>query len=227
MAAFSRLRTLTAMMEIGLVPVFHQADSQTAVDIVNACADGGATVMEFTNRGDRAWRIFCDLLEYADRKRPEVILGAGSVMDAQTASLYINAGANFVVGPGFDPEAARVCNRRKVPYIPGCGTVTEISRAEETGVEIVKIFPGGQFGPAFIKAVLAPMPWTRIMPTGGVEPTEESIGGWIRAGAACLGMGSTLIKKDLVKNRDWDALTRNAAQGLDLVKKARQGRSIF
>ena len=224
MAVFSRLETLNVMLEIGLVPVFHHSDFETAVKIVEACADGGARVIEFTNRGDLAWRVFADLIEYAAAHLPEMILGTGSVLDAETASLYINSGANFIVGPILNPKAARTCNRRKIPYIPGCGTVTEISRAEELGAEIVKVFPGGQVGgPAFVKAVLGPMPWTRIMPTGGVEPTEESIGAWIEAGAACLGMGSGLIRKDLVKNQDWAALARSAAEGVRLVRQARQG----
>lgn len=224
MSRFSRIETLNAMLEIGLIPVFYHPDSETAKNIVNACADGGARVIEFTNRGDLAWRVFCYLIEYVDAKRPDVLLGAGSVIDTPTASLFINSGANFIVGPSLNPEAAKVCNRRKVPYIPGCGTVTEISLAEELGVEIVKVFPGGQVGgPAFVKAVLGPMPWTRIMPTGGVEPTEESVGSWIKAGAACLGMGSKLIKKDLIKNEDWTALAQSTANGVDLVRKARQG----
>jgi len=223
MAKFSRLETLTVMLEIGLIPVFHHSDSETARKIVQACADGGARIIEFTNRGDLAWRVFCDLIEYVDNKRPEVILGAGSVIDAQTASLYINSGANFIVGPSLNPEAARVCNRRKIPYLPGCGTVTEISRAEELGAEIVKIFPGGLLGgPAFVQAVLGPMPWTRIMPTGGVAPTKESIEAWIKAGAACLGMGSNLIRRDWIKRNDWTALTQSVANGVDFVRKARQ-----
>lgn len=223
MAKFSRIKTLTTMLEIGLIPVFYDSVLETAKNIVNACADGGVKVIEFTNRGERAWRVFCDLTEYVDENRPELILGAGSVIDAHTASLYINSGSNFIVGPILNPEVAKACNRRKVPYIPGCGTVTEISQAEELGVEIVKIFPGGQIGgPAFVKAVLGPMPWTRIMPTGGVDPTEESIKTWIKAGASCLGIGSNLIKEDLIKKQDWGTLAKSVANAVDIVRKARK-----
>ena len=168
MAKHTRMNTLAAVLDVGLVPVFHHPDVETARNIVSACADGGARVIEFTNRGDLAWRVFADLIEYANARYPDLILGTGSVLDASTAGLYINCGANFIVGPCLNPEAARVCNRRKIPYMPGCGSVTEISQAEELGVEIVKIFPGGQVGgPGFVKAVLGPLPWSRLMPTGG------------------------------------------------------------
>ncbi|MBN1139172.1 MAG: bifunctional 4-hydroxy-2-oxoglutarate aldolase/2-dehydro-3-deoxy-phosphogluconate aldolase, partial [Anaerolineae bacterium] len=176
MARFDRLAVLNAVVESGLAPVFYHGDVGVAKQIMAACAQGGARVVEFTNRGDRAWNAFTQLIEWADKAHPGVILGVGSVIDAPTAALYIGSGANFVVGPILNPEVARLCNRRKIAYMPGCGSATEISQAEELGVEIVKVFPGAEVGgPGFVKAVLAPMPWTRIMPTGGVDATEESI----------------------------------------------------
>jgi len=194
---------------------------------VNACADGGARVVEFTNRGDRAYQIFSQLIADLAEERPEVILGVGSVLDPSTASLYVDSGANFVVGPILNQEVAKACNRRKIPYSPGCGSASEISEAETLGVEIVKIFPGGQVGgPAFVKALSAPMPWTRIMPTGGVDSTKESIQGWIQAGAAALGMGSRLITRDIVAKGDWAALTTKVEQCLWFIKEAR-GESPF
>ena len=224
MAQFSRVDVINAMLEIGLVPVFYQGDLDKAKRIVDACLAGGARVLEFTNRGDLAYRVFCDLLEYASTQQAGAILGVGSVIDGPTASLYINSGANFVVGPNLNPEVARVCNRRKVPYSPGCGSVSEISDAEELGMEIVKIFPGGLVGgPAFVQALKGPMPWTRIMPTGGVSPTEESVGAWIKAGAACLGIGSKLISKELVANQDWPGITQNVKNCLKLIARARKG----
>lgn len=222
MARFSRVEVIDAMLETGLVPVFYQGDLNKAKHIVDACLAGGARVLEFTNRGDLAYRVFCDLLEYVSRNKPEAILGVGSVIDGPTASLYINSGANFVVGPNLNPEVARLCNRRKVSYSPGCGSVSEISNAEELGVEIVKIFPGGLVGgPAFVQAVKGPMPWTRIMPTGGVSPTKESVDAWVKAGAACLGMGSKLIIKDLVAKEDWAGITQNVKNCLKLIDEAR------
>jgi 2-dehydro-3-deoxyphosphogluconate aldolase/(4S)-4-hydroxy-2-oxoglutarate aldolase len=223
MARFDRMTVLNAMLETGLVPVFYNGDAEVAKKIVTACAEGGARVVEFTNRGDRAWNVFSELIAWIEGVQPGVILGVGSVVDAPTAALYISSGANFVVGPILNSEIARLCNRRKVAYSPGCGTASEISEAEELGVEIVKVFPGGLVGgPAFIKAVRGPMGWTRIMPTGGVDATEENVKGWIKAGAACLGMGSKLIRKDLVAAGNFDAIRENVARVLAWIQEARE-----
>jgi 2-dehydro-3-deoxyphosphogluconate aldolase/(4S)-4-hydroxy-2-oxoglutarate aldolase len=222
MARFSRIEVINAMYDLGLVPVFYNDDLETAKKIVDACADGGARVIEFTNRGDSAYKTFSELVSYFAEQRSEVVLGVGSVIDAPTAALYINGGANFVVGPILNPEVAEVCNRRKIAYSPGCATASEISQAEALGVEIVKIFPGGLVGgPAFVKSISGPMPWTRIMPTGGVDTTRDSIRNWIQAGAACLGIGSKLVTKDLVAKGDWQGLTQKVAECLSLIKEAR------
>jgi 2-dehydro-3-deoxyphosphogluconate aldolase/(4S)-4-hydroxy-2-oxoglutarate aldolase len=214
------------MIELGLVPVFYNPDLAVAKRIVAACRAGGARVIEFTNRGDFAFQVYTELARHVAEAEPDVILGVGSVIDAPTAALYISAGANFVVGPVLNAEVARLCNRRKVAYSPGCGSVSEISDAEELGVEIVKVFPGTQVGgPAFVKAVRGPMPWTRIMPTGGVDATEESIRGWFEAGVACAGMGSKLITKELVARGDFDAISARVAQVLAWIKEVREGMS--
>jgi len=224
-AHFSRLEVLNTVIDLGLVPVFYHPDLSVAEQIVAACAKGGAKVVEFTNRGDRAWQVFTPLVEWAQKAQPDVILGVGSVIDAPTAALYINSGANFVVGPVLDPEVACLCNQRKIAYMPGCATASEISEAEALGVEIVKVFPGAQVGgPGFVKAVLGPMPWTRIMPTGGVDATEEGIRGWFGAGVACVGMGSKLIAKDLVAARNFDGISARVAQVLAWIKQAQSER---
>jgi len=208
------------------VPVFYNPDVEIAKWIVAACRAGGARLVEFTNRGDFAFQVFTALSQRVAEAQPDVILGVGSVVDAPTAALYISAGANFVVGPLLNPEVARLCNRRKVAYSPGCGSVSEISEAEELGVEIVKVFPGAEVGgPGFVKAILGPMPWTRIMPTGGVDATEESIRAWFKAGAACVGMGSKLITKELVANGDFDGISKKAAQVLAWIREVREGMS--
>ena len=222
MARFRRLEVLNTILELGLVPVFYNKDAEVAKKVVTACAAGGARVVEFTNRGDFAAQVFGKVSQYFARTDPAVILGVGSVIDAPTAAMYIANGANFVVGPLLNPEIARLCNRRKIAYSPGCGSVTEISQAEELGVEIVKVFPGSSVGgPAFVKAVAGPCPWTYIMPTGGVDATEESIRGWFRAGAACVGMGSKLIRKDLVAAGDWAGITDQVRQVLAWIREAR------
>lgn len=221
MARFNRLEVYDAILSGGLVPIFYHGDPGVAENVVNACLQGGSRVMEFTNRGEHALKVFSHLSEALEHSK--MILGVGSVIDAPTAALFIAHGANFVVGPNFNPEIARLCNRRKIPYLPGCGTVSEISNAEEMGAEIVKIFPGETLGgPAFIKAILGPMPWTRIMPTGGVSPTQEDVSRWIKAGAACLGMGGNLVRKELVSAGNYDGICQNVQNVLQFIQEARK-----
>jgi 2-dehydro-3-deoxyphosphogluconate aldolase / (4S)-4-hydroxy-2-oxoglutarate aldolase len=222
MARYSRLEVLNAIVETGLVPVFYNNDVEISKKIVEACAAGGARVVEFTNRGDFAPFVFQNLASESGHSNPRMMLGAGSIVDAPTAALYIAAGAHFVVGPILNPEIARLCNRRKISYSPGCATASEISQAEELGVEIVKIFPGGLVGgPEFVKSVLAPCPWTRIMPTGGVETTEESIRVWFKAGVSAVGIGSNLITKELVSTGNFEAISRKVGQVLQWIREAR------
>lgn len=227
MARFRRLEVLQAMMGSGLVPVFYHKDLETAKKVAKAAADGGAKVLEFTNRGDFAYQIFSELIQWCESEIPEVILGVGSVIDPGTASLYINNGANFIVGPVLNAEVAKACNRRKVAYMPGCGSASEISQAEEYGVEICKIFPGREVGgPAFVKNILGPMPWTLIMPTGGVDTTRESIEAWFKAGVACVGVGSNLISKELIAAGDFESMTKKTAEVLNWINEVR-GKSVF
>ncbi len=209
------------MKQIGLVPVFYHPEAEVARHVVQACADGGAQAIEFTNRGDRALGVFTELAAYRDAERPEVMLGVGSIYDAPTAALYLGAGADFIVGPLLDEETARLCNSRKIPYSPGCGTVTEIHKAHLLGVEIVKLFPGEVGGPGFVASVRGPCPWTEIMPTGGVAPTKESLTAWFQAGIACAGMGSKLITKELVAARDWSGITAKVRETISLIRQIR------
>ena len=222
MARFSRMETLNTILDGGLVPVFYHPDIEAAKNIVDAIVEGGCRLAEMTNRGDRAYLVFRELEEYVARNRPEMVLGVGSVVDAPTAALYIAQGANFVVGPTLCTETARLCNRRKVPYSPGCGSVTEVQAAHDLGCEIVKIFPGGQVGgPAFVKAVRGPCPWALLMPTGGVDSTEESVSAWVGAGAAALGIGSKLVTKELVAAGDFASISAKVKEVLEFIRRAR------
>lgn len=222
MAKYDRLTVYNTALETGLVPVFYHGNVETARKIAAACYAGGIRVLEFTNRGDRAWAVFNELIVYVEKELPGAILGVGSVVDAPTAALYIASGANFVVGPMLNPEVARLCNRRKIGYMPGCGTISEISQAEELGCEIVKVFPGETVGgPNFVKAVRGPMPWTRIMPTGGVKATQENIAAWIKAGVACLGIGSDLARKEWLAAGEFDKIEQTARQVIAWIKEAR------
>ncbi len=221
MARFSRLDVLNTLLDIGLLPLFYHSEVDTAVEVVSASARGGARLVEFTNRGDMAYPVFTELSRHFAKANPDVILGVGSVPDAPTAALFIASGANFIVSPNLNAETARLCNRRKIPYLPGCVTPTEIAAAEELGVEICKIFPGSVGGPEFISAVMAPCPWSRLLPTGGVDATPENVNAWIKAGAAALGMGSKLITSQLLKARDFDGLAAKVAQVIGWIKAAR------
>lgn len=221
MAKYSRLEVAMAMKDNGMVPLFYHADVEIGKGILKACHEGGARVLEFTNRGDFAHEVFGELNKYALKNLPGLMLGAGSVPDAGTASLFIQLGANFIVSPSLREDLAYVCNRRKILWSPGCGSLTEIGRAEELGCEIVKLFPGGTYGPGFVEAIRGPQPWTSIMPTGGVAPTEESMSKWFKAGVTCVGMGSQLISKEIIANRDFDKLRIMVGETLALIKKIR------
>ena len=220
--AKDRMAVLTAMMAQGVIPVFYHPDVEVCTNVIQACANGGAKCIEFTNRGDFAPHVFLEVARHFAKADASVIMGVGSVLDAPTAGIYIANGANFVVGPVLNADVAKGCNRRKIPYSPGCGSASEISAAEELGVEIVKIFPGTQVGgPEFVKAVLGPMPWTRIMPTGGVDPTEESLRAWFGAGIVAAGMGSKLVTSDLLKTKDYKGIENKVAETIALIKKIR------
>lgn len=197
------------MKKTGVVPVFYHNDIEIAKNVLLACYKGGIRAFEFTNRGDFAQEVFAELVKYGERDCPEMIIGIGSIVDAPTAAMYIQLGANFVVGPLFNPDVAKVCNRRLIPYSPGCGTVSEIGFAQEAGCDLCKIFPAGSVGgPAFVKSVLAPMPWSMIMVTGGVEPTRENLESWFKAGVTCVGMGSNLFPDSVLKNGEWEKITQ-------------------
>jgi 2-dehydro-3-deoxyphosphogluconate aldolase/(4S)-4-hydroxy-2-oxoglutarate aldolase len=220
MARFTRIEVTQKMEETGIVPVFYNADAEVCKKVVTACYEGGLRVFEFTNRGDFATLIFAELNKWAIQHYPDLIMGVGSVVDEGTAAMYIALGANFIVSPLTDEASARVCNKRKIAWSPGCGTVTEIGRAHELGAEIVKIFPGSQVGgPGFVKAVKGPMPWTSIMPTGGVSPTEENLKDWFEAGVTCVGMGSKLIPKDVLANENYSAITQKCRDSIEIIKK--------
>ena len=223
MARFTRIEVALKAKETGIVPVFYHADAQVSKKIVKACYDGGARVFEFTNRGEYAHEVFTELTKYAAKELPEMMLGVGSVVDAGTASLYIQNGTNFIVSPLLNAEMAKVCNRRKIAWMPGCGSVSEISYAEELGAEIVKIFPASQVGgPEFIKAVKGPMPWSNIMPTGGVLPTKENLSQWISAGAFCVGLGSQLFVKNENGEYDYEKITETVANSIQIIKELRE-----
>lgn len=222
MAAKDRLSVLLAMMDQGVIPVFYHPDVDVCKKVIQACANGGAKCIEFTNRGDFASQAFYEIASYFAKVDPSVIMGVGSIVDAPTAGIYIANGAKFVVGPLLNADVAKVCNRRGIPYSPGCGSATEIGDAQELGCEIVKVFPGSSVGgPDFVKSILGPMPWTRIMPTGGVEATEASLKAWFKAGIVACGIGSNLVTKELLDAKDYDGIEAKVRDTVQLIKKIR------
>ena len=222
MARFNKLQVLGAIISTGMVPVYYNKDVETAKQVVKACYEGGVRAFEFTNRGDFAHEVFAELIKFAAKECPELVLGVGSIVDPGTASLYLQLGANFIVGPLFNPEIAKVCNRRLVPYTPGCGSVSEIGFAQEVGCDLCKIFPAGNVGgPSFVKNIKAPMPWSVIMATGAVEPTEENLSAWFKAGVTCVGMGSMLFPKEMIAEGNWGGISALCSNALAIIKKYR------
>ncbi len=223
MSKYSRLDVALRMRETGVVPLYYTNDLNIARSVVSACYKGGLRIFEFTNRGDFAHEIFGELVKWAENEMPGLILGVGSVVDAGTCSLYIQSGASFIVSPLLNEEMARVCNRRKVLWMPGCSTLSEISRADELGAEVVKIYPAPLLGgPGFIKTIKGPCPWVQVMPSGGVEPTEENLKAWFDAGAFCVGMGSRLITQKIIEEGAFDALEKKVGEVVSMVQKVRK-----
>ncbi len=222
MAHYSRLEVVRVMQETGMVPLFYHPDIELGKNVLKACYEGGARLMEFTARGDFSYEVFAELSKYAVKELPGMIVGVGSITDAGAASMFLQMGTNFVVTPSLREDIAIVCNRRKVLWSPGCGSLTEINRAEELGCEIVKLFPGEVYGPGFVKAVRGPQPWTNIMPTGGVSTEEENLRAWFEAGVSCVGIGSQLISKEILVNSDFEGLEKKVRKTLTTIKKLRK-----
>lgn len=222
MANFTKLEVLQLLKEQGMVPLFYHPDVELGKEVLKAVYKGGGRVIEFTSRGDFAHEVFTALNKFCKKELPEMMLGVGSITDAGSAALYMQLGANFIVTASFREDIARTCNRRKIPYMPGCGTLTEIGTAEEMGCDIVKLFPGSVYGAGFVKGVLAPQPWTQIMPTGGVTPTEENLGEWFAAGVVCVGMGSKLIGKDVLVDKDFKGLENKTKVTLELIQRLKK-----
>jgi len=221
MAKYNKIQVLETMATTGMVPVFYHPDIDTAKSVVKACYLGGVKVFEFTNRGEFAHEVFGELNKFVAKECPGLILGVGSIVDVPTASLYIQLGANFIVGPLFNPDIAKVANRRLVLYTPGCGSASEVGFAQEAGCDLCKIFPGDVLGPNFVKGLKGPMPWSLLMITGGVKPEESNLKAWFDAGATCVGMGSNLFPKEILAAKDWEKITELCRNALAIIKKIR------
>jgi 2-dehydro-3-deoxyphosphogluconate aldolase/(4S)-4-hydroxy-2-oxoglutarate aldolase len=216
-----RQEVLAAIGDTGVLPLFYCDDVEQSVRIMAALAEGGARAIEFTDRGPNARRVFAGMAAQVAVGPWSILLGAGSIRDPYAADWFIASGARFIVGPTFDAGVAALCNLRRVPYLPGCATPTEIVTAEKSGVEFVKVFPGDVLGPAFVSAIRGPLPEARVVVTGGVAATEASVREWISAGAAALGFGSGLVSKAVTSGADPAPLTRTMADLIRWVALAR------
>ncbi|RZK33854.1 MAG: bifunctional 4-hydroxy-2-oxoglutarate aldolase/2-dehydro-3-deoxy-phosphogluconate aldolase [Hymenobacter sp.] len=190
----SSSEVLAQVLAAPLVPVFFHADAAHAQDMVRACYAGGVRVFEFTNRGANAFEVFQELAKLTATDCPDLVLGIGTIYNAADAERFIAAGATFVVQPITTADVAEVCQRHDVAWVPGAMTLNEIYAATQLGAQLVKVFPGNVVGPDYIKAVRGPMPATKLMVTGGVEPTEASLAEWFGAGINAVGIGSQLFK---------------------------------
>jgi len=221
MATFSRIEVVQCMEQTGFVPLFYHPDVELGKEVLKACYNGGARLMEFTARGDFAFEVFSELSKFALAELPGMIMGVGSITDAAAASLYMQMGANFIVTPSLREDIALVCNRRKVLWSPGCGSLQEINRAEELGCELIKLFPGSTYGPGFVKAIKGPQPWTSVMPTGGVSTEEENLRSWFESGVTCVGMGSKLLSKELLAAQDFQGIESKVKMVVQIINKIR------
>ncbi|MDR0829269.1 MAG: bifunctional 4-hydroxy-2-oxoglutarate aldolase/2-dehydro-3-deoxy-phosphogluconate aldolase [Prevotellaceae bacterium] len=218
----TKIKTFSVMEKTGIVPVFYNGSAEISKNVLKACYDGGVRVFEFTNRGSFAHEVFGELSKWSAENCPEMILGIGSVIDAPTAALYIQLGAKFIVSPLFNPDIAKVANRRLIPYIAGCGSVSEVGAAQEVGCDVCKVFPGDVLGANFVKSLKAPMPWSNIMVTGGVKPERDNLKSWFDAGVMCVGMGSNLFPKEVVEAKNWGKITELCQYTLNIIAEIKK-----
>lgn len=220
MSNFSNTAIVQAMKASGMIPVFFNPDVEVAKAVLDASYKGGVRVFEFTNRGENAFEVFGQLVKHVE-KYPDLMLGIGTVMNTEVTKKYIGAGAHFIVSPVLKPEMAPVCQQAGKLWIPGCATLTEIVNAKDLGAQVIKIFPGSVLGPGFVSSVMPVVPGLQLMPTGGVEPTEQNLSAWFKAGVVCVGMGSQLFTKETLETKNWIKLEQSVADALAIIKKVR------
>tara|TARA_Y100000768_G_scaffold170174_1_gene127373 strand:+ start:492 stop:1148 length:657 start_codon:yes stop_codon:yes gene_type:complete len=208
---------LEKLSKTRLLPLFYKDDVDISKNLIDALISTNLHVIEFTNRGADAKRIFPKLLKHVKDKN-EVILGIGSIKSSDEAKLFIDLGAKFIVSPHLDEEIGEVCNKNEVLWVPGCGTLSEMIKADKIGAKLIKLFPGNVYGSKFISSVLAPCPWLKIMPTGGVTTQQSNIQDWLDSGAYCLGMGSNLFPSSLLNFNDTTELQKHINSVLKKIR---------
>lgn len=212
-------KIIELMLQTKVIPLFYEGEPSTAEKLVDACYSGGARVIEFTNRGEKAAEVFAYLVHYCNENYQDLALGVGSIANVDQADHFIALGAHFLVSPFIDEEIATKCAELDVFWTGGCATITEMHTADKWGVPLMKAFPGNILGPAFIAAAKAPCPWFKIMPTGGVKPEEENLTAWFSAGASCVGMGSKLFVKNEDGSFDYAKIESLLTQSIQIAQK--------
>jgi len=217
---------IQTMYNTGVVPLFTHDDPEEAFNIVRTAYNAGIRVFEMTNRRKNSYDVFVCLVS-RKKELPGLALGIGTVMDAPTTERFIAAGADFIISPIMNTEMASVCKSHNKLWMPGCATPTEIVTAKQHGAEVIKLFPGAVLGPGFVSSILPVVPDLKLMITGGVEATVESIGSWFKSGAFCLGMGSHLFPADMLSKKDWASIEARIVKTLEIVKQFRQPSSAL
>jgi 2-dehydro-3-deoxyphosphogluconate aldolase/(4S)-4-hydroxy-2-oxoglutarate aldolase len=212
---------LKLIPEQGILPLFFNKDADVSVDILHALYAAGIKTIEYTNRGEAALKNFTKLREVCDKELGGMYLGIGTIKDAKGAQAFIDAGADYIISPGLVDEVVEVADKNNVLWVPGCMTPSEIIKAENLGAKVIKLFPGNVLGPSFLSAVKAVFPNLLFMPTGGVELTKESIGGWFKAGVCAVGMGSQLISAAVMEGKKYAELTESTKQAIAIVNASR------
>lgn len=215
---FTKQQIFDEIKRTRVVPLFTHDDPVLAVEVLKAAYEGGIRVFEFTNRRKNSFEVFQTLVKHRSHY-PDLMLGIGTIMDPETTLKFIDAGADFIISPILKTSMAEVCHQYDKHWMPGCATLTEIVTAKEFGAEIIKIFPGSVLGPGFVSSIMPVVPDLHLMITGGVEPTEQNLSAWFKAGAMAVGMGSQLFTKEILEKRDWVQLKSKVSQALAIAAK--------
>lgn len=213
-----------AIVQQGILPLYFNADEMVSIEILRAIYKAGIKAVEYTNRGDAALKNFKKMVEVRNKEMPGLVMGVGTIKNLRHAEDYVSAGADFMVSPGFVMEVAHYASSKNMLYAPGCMTPSEIIAAENAGIGFIKLFPGDMLGPKFLTSIKEIFPKLLFMPTGGVDTTKENIEGWFRAGVVAVGMGSKLISKQLMEQKDYSTIEKTTREVLELIQRVKKSK---
>lgn len=215
----SKIQKVTdAIVQQGMLPLYFNADENISIEVLRAIYRAGIRAVEYTSRGDEALNNFTKMVEVRNAEMPDLLIGIGTIKNLQQAEDYFKVGADFFISPGFVPEVAMFLKSKNSLYVPGCMTTTEIIIAENAGITFIKLFPGNMLGPEYLSSIKDIFPKLLFMPTGGVDTTRENIEGWFKAGVCAVGMGSKLISKQLMTDKDYSTIERETKAVLNLIQ---------